>query len=92
MPFDNLHAGWCMGVESESFASAGCQVLVGFPKCSKRGTKPETGPWKAGAKTQRADPIASGGEDLEVLMAFSSQRPDDPCQRPAQCRPAGCLR
>ena len=46
LPFDNLHAGWCMGVDSERFASAGCQVLVGFPKCSKRDNKPDTGPWK----------------------------------------------
>lgn len=45
-PFDNLHAGWCMGVESDRFASAGCQVLVGFPKCEKRDNKPDTGPWK----------------------------------------------
>ena len=45
-PFDNLHAGWCMGVESDRFASAGCQVLVGFPECLQRDNKPDTGPWK----------------------------------------------
>jgi len=46
-PFDNLHAGWCMSVESDLYASAGCQVLVGFPQCGKRGNNPDTGPWKA---------------------------------------------
>ncbi len=45
-PYDNLHAGWCMGVEATSFASAGCQVLVGYPKCSRRGNKGDAGPWK----------------------------------------------
>lgn len=39
-PFDNLHAAWCMGVSHPKFASAGCQVVVGYPK-------PELGPWKA---------------------------------------------
>ena len=46
-PVDNLHAGWCMSIESDRFASAGCQVLVGFPQCRKRGNNPDTGPWKA---------------------------------------------
>lgn len=45
-PFDNLHAGWSMGVDHESFASAGCQVVVGYPKCERRNNKPNTGAWK----------------------------------------------
>jgi len=45
-PNDNIHAGWCMGVSSTNYASAGCQVLVGYPQCSKRGSQPATGPWK----------------------------------------------
>lgn len=45
-PNDNIHAGWCMGVNSTNYASAGCQVLVGYPQCQKRGNKPATGPWK----------------------------------------------
>ena len=36
-PCDNLHAGWCMGVSHDYYASAGCQVLVGYPRCAQRG-------------------------------------------------------
>jgi hypothetical protein len=43
-PFDNLHAAWCMSVNHPSYASAGCQVVVGFPKCSTRSA--DAGPWK----------------------------------------------
>jgi len=45
-PNDNMHAAWCQSVDSESFASAGCQVIVGYPKCEKRGANPAIGPWK----------------------------------------------
>jgi hypothetical protein len=45
-PFDNLHSGWCPGVDHDSYASAGCQVVVGFPQCTKRENKPDIGPWK----------------------------------------------
>jgi hypothetical protein len=45
-PNDNIHAGWCMGVSATKYASAGCQVLVGFPQCKSRGQQPATGPWK----------------------------------------------
>lgn len=45
-PFDNIHAGWSMGVEHDSYASAGCQVIVGYPECDKRGSKPDAGAWK----------------------------------------------
>ena len=45
-PFDNLHAGWSHGTDHDSFASAGCQVVVGFPQCPKRNGKEDTGPWK----------------------------------------------
>jgi hypothetical protein len=45
-PFDNLHAGWCHGVNHASYASAGCQVVVGFPQCAKLGNRPATGAWK----------------------------------------------
>jgi hypothetical protein len=44
-PADNFHSGWCAGLES-SYSSAGCQVLVGFPKCARRGSSPATGPWR----------------------------------------------
>ncbi len=45
-PFDNIHAGWCMGVDSDSYASAGCQVVVGFPDCARRAGKGDAGAWK----------------------------------------------
>ena len=45
-PNDNMHAGWCMGINSTNYASAGCQILVGYPQCEKRGSQPATGPWK----------------------------------------------
>jgi Putative peptidoglycan binding domain len=46
-PYDNLHAGWSMGVNHNYFASAGCQVVVGYPECEYRGDKPDSGAWKA---------------------------------------------
>lgn len=45
-PYDNMHAGWCMGPDHDYFASAGCQVVVGYPECVKRNNAPDTGPWK----------------------------------------------
>ncbi|GGK72377.1 peptidoglycan-binding protein [Rufibacter glacialis] len=45
-PFDNLHSAWSMGV-SDGYASAGCQVVVGYPKCKSRKNQPNTGAWKA---------------------------------------------
>ena len=45
-PFDNLHAAWSMGVDQATFASAGCQVVVGYPQCEKRNNEPDTGPWR----------------------------------------------
>ncbi|MDP3183539.1 MAG: peptidoglycan-binding domain-containing protein [Desulfobaccales bacterium] len=44
-PGDNLHAGWSRGI-NYNFSSAGCQVVVGFPKCEKPGYEAERGPWK----------------------------------------------
>ena len=44
-PCDNIHAGWCMGVNGQ-FSSAGCQVVVGYPKCAKPGHDSNAGPWK----------------------------------------------
>lgn len=45
-PADNLHAGWCAGLDSD-YSSAGCQVVVGFPQCKQRGDQPSSGPWRA---------------------------------------------
>ncbi len=44
--WDNIHCGWSQGPENPDYTSAGCQVVAGFPKCEKRGTKPNAGPWK----------------------------------------------
>ncbi len=47
-PFDNIHASWCPGLSHPKYASAGCQVIMGYPKCKKRGDdSTHTGPWKA---------------------------------------------
>ncbi|MEO1052179.1 MAG: peptidoglycan-binding domain-containing protein [Bacteroidota bacterium] len=46
-PFDNIHASWCPSQDHPRYASAGCQVIMGFPKCAKRGANSDhTGPWK----------------------------------------------
>lgn len=44
-PGDNLHCGWCSGLDSD-YSSAGCQVVVGFPQCKQRNNQPNSGPWK----------------------------------------------
>lgn len=44
-PFDNIHAAWNMGLEHDNYASAGCQVISGYPHCKKLGDKPDVGPW-----------------------------------------------
>jgi hypothetical protein len=45
-PYDNIHAAWSMGVNHNDYASAGCQVVVGYPECSRRSNRPDAGPWK----------------------------------------------
>jgi hypothetical protein len=46
-PFDNLHAAWSMSVAHPKFDSAGCQVVLGFPRCARLNNAPDAGPWKA---------------------------------------------
>jgi len=60
-PNDNIHAGWCMGLSSTNYASAGCQVLVGYPQCIKRGQQLATGPWKVFKKNAYDLPQKSFG-------------------------------
>ena len=43
-PNDNMHAGYCNTV-NDAYSSAGCQVIVGQPKCLGRNNKPNTGYW-----------------------------------------------
>ena len=45
-PHDNIHCGWFQSLSSDNFASAGCQVVMGFPKCEKPGREKNVGPWK----------------------------------------------
>jgi hypothetical protein len=45
-PHDNIHCGWFQGLDSTNYASAGCQVIMGFPKCAKPGRDKNTGPWQ----------------------------------------------
>lgn len=45
-PYDNIHAAWSMGANHEYYASAGCQVVVGYPQCQRRNNSPDIGPWK----------------------------------------------
>lgn len=45
-PFDNIHAAWCSGVNSDRYASTGCQVIIGYPKCDKLNNSDHVGPWK----------------------------------------------
>jgi peptidoglycan hydrolase-like protein with peptidoglycan-binding domain len=40
---DNIHASWC-NVNGKTHASAGCQVIAGYPDCKKR--KGNTSHWK----------------------------------------------
>lgn len=40
---DNIHAAWC-NVNGKTHASAGCQVIAGYPDCKKR--KGNTSHWK----------------------------------------------
>lgn len=44
-PYDNIHAAWCAGVGADDFSSAGCQVVVGYPRCKKLEPRPDSGPW-----------------------------------------------
>ncbi len=43
---DNLHAAWCVGLNS-AYSSLGCSVVVGYPKRLDGQGKAEAGPWKA---------------------------------------------
>lgn len=45
-PYDNLHAAYTQSVDTTNFASAGCQVVVGYPCCERLGNAPDTGAWK----------------------------------------------
>ena len=44
-PHDNIHAAYCDDTNG-NYSSAGCQVIVGQPKCQQRGSLGNTGYWK----------------------------------------------
>jgi len=46
-PFDNIHASYTESLSSDYFASAGCQVIMGYPNRKDGKFKEHTGPWKA---------------------------------------------
>ena len=45
-PYDNIHASYTESLESGYFASAGCQVIMGYPKRKDDKFIEHTGPWK----------------------------------------------
>ncbi|MEP6595033.1 MAG: peptidoglycan-binding domain-containing protein [Ginsengibacter sp.] len=72
-PQDNIHCGWFDGINSDNYASAGCQVIMGFPKCAKPARLKNIGPWKifhdnAYALRQNSFPYIL----LNALEAFSA--------------------
>jgi len=79
-PFDNLHSALSMGINHDNYASAGCQVVAEFPKCSKRGNEPDTGPWKVFKENaynldQSSFPyILVHGNDAEAVAINSNQK------------------
>lgn len=79
-PFDNLHAAWCQSINGISYASAGCQVVVGFPKCGKPTHKTDVGPWKifrenAYRETQTNFPyVLLDGRDAERVARHGDKK------------------
>jgi hypothetical protein len=71
-PFDNLHAAWSQGVDHDSYASAGCQVIVGFPQCAKRGDRPDTGPWRVFKENAYA--VAQNSFQYVLLTGHDAER------------------
>lgn len=47
---DNIHCAWAAGLDNH-YDSAGCQVILGYPKCKKRGERDNVGPWKSFVET-----------------------------------------
>lgn len=45
-PHDNIHCGWFGSLTASNYASAGCQVIMGYPQCPQPGREKNSGPWK----------------------------------------------
>jgi len=79
-PYDNMHAGWSMGVDQNYFSSAGCQVVLGYPQCDYRGDKPDSGAWKTFKASAYAAPQESfpyvllSGIDAQKIALAGSQK------------------
>jgi len=82
-PYDNLHAGWSMGINHNYFGSAGCQVVVGYPHCEARGDKPDAGAWKVFKENAYTIPqqgfvyVLLSGVDAQKV-AVAGQQPMSP--------------
>lgn len=90
-PYDNIHCGWFDGINADNYASAGCQVIMGFPKCSRPGREKNIGPWKvfhnnAYALPQNVFPyllfngldvfkVASGATITKAKLSYGSSGP-----------------
>lgn len=53
-PYDNIHAAYTESLVSNYFASAGCQVIMGYPERKDGKFKAHTGPWKVFLETAYA--------------------------------------
>lgn len=79
-PYDNIHAAWSMGPNHDEYASAGCQVIVGYPKCEKRSHRSDIGPWKefkenAYSLSQESFPyLLLNGLDAQSVALSGSQK------------------
>jgi hypothetical protein len=81
-PYDNIHAAWCMGINHDHYASAGCQVVVGYPQCEKLGNKPDQGPWKIFKENAYTLPqthfpylLLTGRDAQKVVLSSDKQMP-----------------
>ena len=69
-----------MGVNQNDFASAGCQVVVGFPCCAYLNNAPDIGAWKifkqnAYAIPQQSFPyILLNGVDVQKIATAGTQK------------------
>ena len=73
-PFDNIHAAWSMGPEHDYYGSAGCQVIVGYPKCQKLEFRDDTGPWGEFKRNAYADELDQNSFPYVLLSGNTAQR------------------
>ena len=80
-PYDNIHAAWSMGTDHDYYASAGCQVVVGYPRCEKRGDVDNVGPWAVFQKRayelddqQRFPYMLLNGRDAQRIATYNGRK------------------